>query len=101
MQDIMNDRALLDLAFTLAHQAGELIMQIRARGFETLSKSDDSPVTEADHAAEVLILKGLRAACPDIPVLAEEEIAALTDVFEEGAEPGAEGEEAAEETKAE
>lgn len=72
----MNDRALLELAFTLAHQAGELIMQIRARGFETLSKSDDSPVTEADHAAEALILKGLRAACPDIPVLAEEEIAA-------------------------
>ena len=76
MQDAMNDRALLELAFTLAHQAGELIMQIRARGFETLSKSDDSPVTEADHAAEALILKGLRAACPDIPVLAEEEIAA-------------------------
>lgn len=72
----MNDQALLELAFTLAHQAGELIMQIRARGFETLSKSDDSPVTEADHAAEALILKGLRAACPDIPVVAEEEIAA-------------------------
>lgn len=72
----MNDRALLDLAFDLALRAGEVIMQIRARGFETLEKADESPVTEADHAAEALIVAGLRAACPDIPVVAEEEIAA-------------------------
>ena len=72
----MNDRALLDLAFDLAGRAGELIMQIRARGFATMEKPDESPVTEADHAAEALIVAGLRAACPDIPVVAEEEIAA-------------------------
>jgi len=72
----MNDRALLDLAFDLARQAGEVIMQIRARGFATTAKADESPVTEADHAAEALILAGLRAACPDIPVVAEEEMAA-------------------------
>ncbi len=72
----MNDRALLDLAFDLALRAGEVIMQIRARGFETLEKADESPVTEADHAAEALIVAGLRAACPEIPVVAEEEIAA-------------------------
>jgi len=71
----MNDRALLDLAFDLAHRAGEVIMQVRARGFETLTKSDDSPVTEADHAAEAVIVAGLRQACPEIPVVAEEEIA--------------------------
>jgi 3'(2'), 5'-bisphosphate nucleotidase len=72
----MNDRALLDLAFDLARQAGEVIMQVRARGFETMEKADESPVTEADHAAEAVILAGLRAACPGIPVVAEEEIAA-------------------------
>jgi 3'(2'), 5'-bisphosphate nucleotidase len=72
----MNDRALLDLAFDLARQAGEVIMQVRARGFETMEKADESPVTEADHASEALILRGLRAACPDIPVVAEEEMAA-------------------------
>ena len=72
----MNDRALLDLAFDLARRAGEVIMQIRARGFDTMEKPDASPVTEADHAAEALIVAGLRAACPDIPVVAEEEIAA-------------------------
>ncbi len=68
--------ALLDLAFDLAHRAGEVIMQVRARGFETMEKADESPVTEADHAAEALILEGLRRACPEIPVVAEEEIAA-------------------------
>lgn len=72
----MNDRTLLELAFDLAARAGAVILDIRARGFRTHAKSDASPVTEADHAAEVLILTGLREATPDIPVVAEEEIAA-------------------------
>jgi 3'(2'), 5'-bisphosphate nucleotidase len=72
----MNDRALLDLAFDLARQAGEEIMRVRARGFATMEKADESPVTEADHAAEALILAGLRQATPGIPVVAEEEMAA-------------------------
>ncbi len=72
----MNDIALLDLAFSLAHQAGALILAVRARGFETVSKQDLSPVTEADHAAEALIVAALRTATPDIPVVAEEEMAA-------------------------
>jgi 3'(2'), 5'-bisphosphate nucleotidase len=71
----MNDLMLLDLAFDLARQAAEVILAVRARGFETFAKSDASPVTEADHAAEALIVAGLRAATPDIPVVAEEEIA--------------------------
>ena len=72
----MTDRDMLELAYTLAAQAGEEIMRVRARGFATMEKSDESPVTEADHAAEALILAGLRAACPTIPVVAEEEMAA-------------------------
>ena len=72
----MNDMSLLDLAFDLAQQAGAKILEVRARGFDTQRKSDASPVTEADHAAEALILAALRAATPDIPVVAEEEIAA-------------------------
>ena len=66
---------LLDLAFDLARDAGAVILQLRARGFDTIRKADASPVTEADHAAEALIVAGLRAACPEIPVVAEEEIA--------------------------
>ncbi len=72
----MDDAALLSLAADLAKQAGAAILAIRARGFDTLRKADASPVTEADHAAEALIVAGLRRATPDIPVVAEEEIAA-------------------------
>jgi 3'(2'), 5'-bisphosphate nucleotidase len=67
---------LLDLAFSLARQAGAIILAVRERGFETLRKHDASPVTEADHLAEALIVAGLREATPDIPVVAEEEMAA-------------------------
>lgn len=67
---------LLDLACGLAARAGEIIMAVRARGFTTSAKADKSPVTEADHAAEALIVAGLRAATPEIPVIAEEEVAA-------------------------
>ncbi len=70
----MDDAALLTLAADLAHQAGAIILAIRARGFETLRKHDSSPVTEADHAAERLIAASLRAATPAIPVVAEEEM---------------------------
>nr|WP_321983720.1 3'(2'),5'-bisphosphate nucleotidase CysQ [uncultured Lichenicoccus sp.] len=79
----MNDPDLLALAATLAHQAADTILHIRGRGFSTVTKSDDSPVTEADHAAETLILQGLRAAA-DIPVIAEEEVAAGRTVRHEG-----------------
>jgi 3'(2'), 5'-bisphosphate nucleotidase len=71
-----DDAALLELAAGLAQQAGVAILEIRARGFDVLRKEDRSPVTEADHAAEAIIAAGLRAAEPDIPVIAEEEFAA-------------------------
>lgn len=69
----MDDPALLNLAADLARRAGAVILAVRSRGFETLRKRDASPVTEADHAAEALILEGLRHATPHIPVVAEEE----------------------------
>ena len=72
----MDDTALLNLAADLARQAGAIILAIRARGFDTEAKADHSPVTEADRAAEALIVAGLRRAAPDIPVVAEEEVAA-------------------------
>jgi 3'(2'), 5'-bisphosphate nucleotidase len=72
----MDAAALLRLATDLAEQAGAAILAVRARGFDTLRKADASPVTEADHAAEALIVAGLRGAAPEIPVVAEEEMAA-------------------------
>ncbi len=67
---------MLDLAFRLADEAGHAILAIRARGFETMHKADASVVTEADHAAELIIAAALREATPHIPVVAEEEMAA-------------------------
>lgn len=72
----MDDADLLALATDLAVQAGAAILQIRRSGFEVERKQDRSPVTAADHAAEAIIVAGLRAATPDIPVIAEEEMAA-------------------------
>jgi 3'(2'), 5'-bisphosphate nucleotidase len=68
----MNHNALLTLAADLARQAGAIILAVRARGFETLHKEDKSPVTAADHQAEAMIAAALRAATPEIPVIAEE-----------------------------
>jgi len=69
----MDDDALLDLAAGLARRAGQAIMAVRRAGFAVDRKADRSPVTEADRIAEALVVEGLRAATPDIPVIAEEE----------------------------
>lgn len=71
----MNDAALLELAAGLAMRASAAILEIRARGFAIERKADHSVVTEADRSAEALIVAGLRDACPDIPAIAEEEVA--------------------------
>ncbi|PWK61604.1 3'(2'),5'-bisphosphate nucleotidase [Roseicyclus mahoneyensis] len=57
-----------------AIEAGERIMQVYdADDFEVKSKSDASPVTEADEAADALISTRLRAAFPDLPLVTEEQ----------------------------
>lgn len=45
-------------------------------GVAVRTKDDSSPVTEADEAADGLIVGGLREAAPDIPVISEESIGA-------------------------
>ncbi|WP_306004841.1 3'(2'),5'-bisphosphate nucleotidase CysQ [Aquicoccus porphyridii] len=60
----------------LALRAGETIMDIyRADDFEVKVKSDASPVTEADEAADAVISAGLRAAFPDVLLVTEEQAA--------------------------
>ncbi len=56
--------------------AGRVILDIYQRGFEVETKADQSPVTEADVRAEAVILAHLKAHIPDIPVIAEEQMAA-------------------------
>ena len=60
----------------LALEAGDKIMEIyNADDFDVKVKSDDSPVTEADEAADALISAGLRAAFPDVLLVTEEQSA--------------------------
>ena len=72
---------------TLARKAGEAILEVYRTDFESRSKDDNSPVTDADVAAEAVILERLRHLTPDIPVVAEEEAAAgnIPDVVAGGA----------------
>jgi 3'(2'), 5'-bisphosphate nucleotidase len=69
-------RGLLDELADAAREAGEAILTIVRRGFDVETKSDASPVTEADRAAELVILAALARAAPGVPVIAEEEVAA-------------------------
>lgn len=64
-----------DLAVA-SRNAGEAILEVVRRGFDVESKHDASPVTEADRAAELIILAALARAAPGVPVIAEEEVAA-------------------------
>lgn len=58
----------------LALQAGEKIMEIYGSDdFDIRTKSDDSPVTAADEAADAIISEGLRAAFPDTFLVTEEQ----------------------------
>jgi 3'(2'), 5'-bisphosphate nucleotidase len=69
-------RAILkDELVAVARRAGAVILDIYQRDFETLRKADRSPVTEADTAAEGVILEALARLAPDVPAIAEEQSA--------------------------
>ncbi len=57
----------------LARHAGEAILPFWRADVEVMDKADASPVTAADLAAHHLIVAGLTALAPDIPVLSEED----------------------------
>lgn len=67
---------LIDDLAAAAREAGEAILEVVRRGFEVESKADTSPVTQADRAAELIILAALARAAPGVPVIAEEQVAA-------------------------
>ncbi|MCE8005457.1 3'(2'),5'-bisphosphate nucleotidase CysQ [Aestuariivita sp.] len=72
----MSNETLVPVMRRLAIQAGAVIMEIyEADDFDVKIKSDASPVTEADEAADALISKGLRAAFPDLMLVTEEQAA--------------------------
>jgi 3'(2'), 5'-bisphosphate nucleotidase len=72
----MDDKSLVELAVWLVAAAAAEILSVQSAGFTVQSKDDATPVTLADMRSEKVIVEGLRAHAPDIPVIAEEEVAA-------------------------
>ena len=73
---VQNDKSFAMVLLPVMQEAGRLIMDIRDRGIEVDRKSDESPVTQADREAEVLIFEGLGRLAPDIPIIGEEAVSA-------------------------
>ncbi|MAF15777.1 MAG: 3'(2'),5'-bisphosphate nucleotidase [Marinomonas sp.] len=74
MMDVSRHPTFLALQ-QIIHDASDAIMEIYQKadlGVE--HKSDDSPVTAADIAANRIIMAGLKALTPDIPILSEEAV---------------------------
>jgi 3'(2'), 5'-bisphosphate nucleotidase len=67
-----DNKLLMDIV-ALAHTAGKAIMEVYSRAdLGQTSKPDDSPLTAADMASHHIIVAGLAALTPGIPVLSEE-----------------------------
>lgn len=67
------DPRILERVTAIARAAGDVIMPFHEqRDTAVRTKTDASPVTDADEAAESLITKALRELTPSIPVVAEE-----------------------------
>jgi histidinol-phosphatase len=62
----------LDAAVETAREAGAVALRYFRGSFEVTTKADQSPVTEADRAAEHAIVERLRRGFPDIGFLGEE-----------------------------
>jgi 3'(2'), 5'-bisphosphate nucleotidase len=52
-------------------RAGAAIMQVYDRDFTVQRKQDNSPLTLADLESQRVIIEGLSAVTPDIPILSE------------------------------
>jgi 3'(2'), 5'-bisphosphate nucleotidase len=66
------DARLLDELTTLVSRAAAVVMAKPPANLARRSKSDLSPVTEADEASEGILLEGLARLLPGLPVVSEE-----------------------------
>ena len=65
---------MMEALTALVLRAGEAILTINRAGMRVEGKSDGSPVTEADLAADRILTMGLRHYAPDIPMVSEEQV---------------------------
>jgi 3'(2'), 5'-bisphosphate nucleotidase len=67
---------MLDQVIRISRAAGHAVMEVYETDYAVRSKTDKSPVTEADVRAEAIILAALRTLTPEVPIIAEEAVAA-------------------------
>lgn len=65
-------QSLIEALEPAVRAAGAAIMKIHAAGVTARHKADGSPVTDADEAAEAILLAALAKVAPQIPVVSEE-----------------------------
>ena len=61
-----------DALIEIAEAAGSAILEVYGSPFEVEAKADDSPLTEADRRAHRIIVDGLLALTPELPIVSEE-----------------------------
>lgn len=69
MSNIITD---INKIIALARQAGKIILEHYHSDYAVEVKSDDSPVTQADIAADKFIVEGLQKLAPNVPIISEE-----------------------------
>jgi 3'(2'), 5'-bisphosphate nucleotidase len=70
-RDLITDELVSEL-ITLTEAAGAAILEIYETEFDVETKSDESPLTQADLASHQTIEAGLAALTPEIPLFSEE-----------------------------
>ena len=63
----------LNLLLRSPIEAGDAILAVYATDFDVQSKTDESPLTQADLASQRRIVAGLAELTPDIPIISEEQ----------------------------
>jgi len=82
-----NPAALCNMMRRIALSAGEIILDYydRLELLSVESKSNDTPVTQADREAELFIKEELKALCPSVPMIGEETVSlGQADILSEG-----------------
>jgi 3'(2'),5'-bisphosphate nucleotidase len=66
----------LSIMIAAALAGAQVVMEVYGTDFSVDHKRDQSPVSAADIGSEQAIVEKLRAALPDLPIIAEEEVSA-------------------------
>lgn len=64
---------------SIVRDAGREVLAVYETEFESWSKDDSSPLTQADLRADDVIRRGLEASFPGVPILSEESVSKIDD----------------------